>query len=134
MAKSTMVKEQLTPEMIQLGKDLIKRLDETEIVIDSAFWFYMEDSEKWRLIIASPQVEEQGPKKVYQEVQKVLNSDESNKKIGLKDISVVENNHSLINLMNIAVGRIEGVSEKRFSKNTVNGHYIDDVLIYRLNS
>lgn len=129
-----MVKEQLTSDMIQSGKDLVKRLDETKLKISSAFWFYLEDSEKWRFILSSPQVTENGPKKVYQQIQKVLEQLGNDKEIDLKDISVLEETHSLINLIGIAIGKVEGISEIRFSRNTINGHYIDDVLIFRLNS
>lgn len=132
MAERTMVKEQLTPEMIQLGKLLIERLDKTSLMVQSALWFYIEESEKWRFIIASPQVKKQGPKKVYQQIQKEITSVKSDNKISLKDISVIEEDHSLIKLMSLAVGTTENISEIRFSRNTVNGHFIEDALIYRL--
>jgi len=134
MVEKTMVKEQLTSEMIQLGKDVLNRLDDTELDIRSALWFYLEDSEKWRLILATPQVRVEGPKKVYQQVKRVLSQIESERTvIDLKDISVVEENHSIIKIISAAVGKISGVSEERFSRNTINGHYIEDALIYRLN-
>jgi len=129
-----MVKEQLTSEMIQLGKDVLHRLDDTALDVRSALWFYLEDSEKWRLFLATPQVRVEGPKKVYQQVKRVLSQIESESTgIDLKDISVVEDNHSIIKIISGAIGQVPGVSEVRFSRNTIHGHYIEDALIYRLN-
>ena len=129
-----MVKEQLTDEMIQLGKEILKKLDEANLNISSAFWFYLEDAEKWRFILATPQVRIHGPKVVYQKIKQVLSKFGSDRKvIDLKDISVIEDNHSSIKIMSKAIGPISGIAEERFSRNTINGHYIEDALIYRLN-
>lgn len=133
MAESAMVKEQLTPEMVTAGKNLINYLDKSEIGISSAFWFYMEDSEKWRLILSSPKVKSDGPKKVYLEIQKCI--EELGKEgtiINLRDISVVEQEHSLIKLISKGIITGDGISEIRFSRNTINGHYIEDAMIYRI--
>ncbi len=127
-----MVKEQLTSDMIEFGKRLIEKLDDSSFELSSAFWFYIEDSEKWRFIISSPQIKEEGPKNAYKKVQTALKELRIDKKIALKDISVVEENHSLIKLIKTAIGNIHGISEIRFSRNTINGHYIEDALIYRI--
>jgi len=128
-----MVKEQLTNEMVNAGRNLLKKLDLSDLEISSAFWFYMEDSEKWRLVISSPKVKMEGPKKVYLKVQNVLEKMEGGDvKLNLRDISVVEEDHSLIKLIGKGVATGSGISEIRFSRNTINGHYIEDALIYRL--
>lgn len=75
-----------------------------------------------------------GPKKVYKKVKQVLSAQELEKNvIDLSDISVVEDNHSLIELISSAIGQVPDLSEVRFSRNTIQGHYIEDALIYRLN-
>jgi len=129
-----MVKEFLTSEMIEHGKEVIRKLDSAELEIRSALWLYLEDPEKWRLILASPIVRIDGPKKVYKKVKQVLASKALDTNIiDLSDISVVEDNHSLIKLMSNAIGQVPELSEVRFSRNTIQGHYIEDALIYRLN-
>ncbi len=128
-----MVKETLTSEMIESGKRLIQRMDKNNLNIQSAFWYYLEDSEKWRLFLGSPLVREEGPKMVYQKIKNVLQnigSDIDN--IELKDISVIEDDHSLVELISTAIGVIPDIAEVRFSRNAVNGHFIEDALIYRL--
>ncbi len=72
MAEETMVKETLTKEMIEAGADLTHRLDEAHLRVSASLWLYTPDSNLWRLIIASPAVRKDGPKKVYQKIQSVL--------------------------------------------------------------
>ena len=67
MDKTTLVKE-----YIEEGKRIIESLDQQSLNINAAMWFYLEDLEEWRLFIASPVVDDKGPKEVYSIVQSVL--------------------------------------------------------------
>lgn len=129
MAEETVVKEILNNEMIEAGKGLTRRLDQARLGITASLWFYITESNVWRFIIASPEVRSHGPKKVYQKIQSVLSEIQSS--IPLKDISVVENDHPLISLLRVAV-RSDVVSGIRFSKNTINGHFIEDSYVYKM--
>jgi hypothetical protein len=72
MAEETVVKEILTKEIIEAGADLTRRLDEASLKVSASLWLYIPDSNLWRLIIASPTVRKNGPKKVYQKIQSIL--------------------------------------------------------------
>jgi len=54
------------------GEELIQQLDQSGLEVVAAFWFYVPDSDTWRLYIASPAVDEEGPKAVYERIQDVL--------------------------------------------------------------
>ena len=69
MVTEMVVKESLSDRVISAGSELIRRLDESGLVIHAALWFYDPDSNDWRLIIASPEVLSKGLKTVYKEVQ-----------------------------------------------------------------
>jgi hypothetical protein len=133
MAEEAVVKESLSKEMIQAGADLTRRLDDARLRINASLWLYIPDSNLWRLIIASPAVREDGPKKVYQKIQSVLSKMAENElTIPLKDIRVIEDNDSLISLLRTAIRTGDGIFGERFSKNTINGHFIEDAYIYRM--
>jgi hypothetical protein len=133
MAEETVVKEILTQEMIQAGAELARRLDEAHLEVSASLWLYMPDKNLWRLIVASPAVRQDGPKKVYQQIQTIL-SKMSDKawKIPLHDISVVEDSDPLIVSLGISMGTKDGIPGGRFSRDTINGHFIEDAYIYKM--
>ena len=133
MAEEVVVKEVLTKEMIEAGAELTRLLDQTPLVVSASLWLYIPESNIWRLIIVSPEVKTSGPKKVYQKIQPILSQIlEEKPSIGLKDISVVENDDPLIALLRVAIRTGDGISGIRFSKNIINGHFIEDAYIYRM--
>jgi hypothetical protein len=95
-------------------------------------WFFLADINEWRLMFASPQLSAEGPRAVYEKIE------EARKAIGaqadslpLSAIGLMDTNHQLVQLLRFAVRTGPGVSRVRFSKNVINGHFIDDALIYR---
>ncbi len=132
MVEEILVRNTLTSEMIDAGKELIHQLDKKQLSVNSAFWLFDPESNNWKLIIASPEVKKQGPKKVYLEIQKILRKLPSNKRIALKDISVYRNDDPLIASLGTAITTSsEGISDINLSSTTIATHYIDDALIYR---
>ena len=132
MAENTVVKEQLTDEMIDAGARLTQKLDELGLPIPVAMWFFMPDINEWRLLFASPEVATTGSRDVYRKIE------EARKKLGaeaehvpLSAIGLIDTNHELVQLLRVAVRTGPDVSRVRFSKNVIDGHFIDDALIYR---
>lgn len=128
-----MVTETLSQEMIDVGRELTKRLDRSRLSITTALWLYSEDRERWRLIIASPAVSESGIRKAYQLVQSELTAaPETFRAISLGDISVVEPSNSL-------VSPFRGLPEitapplgKMLRRSTINGVYVERAFLYKL--
>jgi hypothetical protein len=133
MAEETVVKEMLTQEMVQAGAELTRRLDEAHLEVRASLWLYMPDKNLWRLIVASPAVRHDGPKKVYQQIQTILSKmSDKTWKIPLHDISVVEDSDPLIASLCTSIGTKDGISGRRFSRDTINGHFIEDAYIYKM--
>ena len=133
MAEETVVKEMLTQEMIQAGADLTRRLDEADLEVRASLWLYIPDKNLWRLIVASPAVRQDGPKKVYQQIQTSLSKmSDKTWKIPLHDISVVEDSDPLIVSLRTSMGTKDGISGRRFSRDIINGHFIEDAYIYKM--
>ncbi len=132
MATEILVKESLSREMISAGAELIRLLDEAHFKASASLWFYELDANAWRLIIASPNVELDGPKKAYKQIQSVIaKMPEGQSKIELKDITVVDSKDSLILLLRRFV-KAEGTHGIRLLNNMINGSLIEDAYIYRL--
>ncbi|MCH8061110.1 MAG: hypothetical protein IH861_01245 [Chloroflexi bacterium] len=133
MTEEIVVKESLTNEMMEAGAELIRRLDAAGFELNAGFWLYMEEPNSWRLILASPYVTKEGPKKAYHKIQSVMSKKPEDRKVlSLAHISAVEPNKPIVALLRKAVKTGNGISGVRFSRNAVNGQYIEDSYIYRM--
>ena len=134
MGQNSMVKESLSPAMVSDGAALLRKLEESHWSFNAAFWFYFPDANGWQLLIASPEVETKGPRESYAVVQKGL-SDlvPTAAALSLDDIGLMPSNHSLVALLSSFIATGNSIGNIRFSKNMINGHFIDDALIYRMN-
>lgn len=127
-----MGKTLLVDKDIEDGKRLIKALDKSDFPVDGALWFYFTTSDEWRLLLVSPLVDEKGPKEVYASIQLVMAKLKLPLGILLKRISVLSPKSELIQLLRMAISTGPGISEIRFTRNTINNVFIEDALIYRL--
>jgi len=133
VAENAVVKDQLTDAMVQAGAELTRKLDETGMPPDVALWLFVPESNEWRLLFASPEVAVQGPRKVYERIRVALEAlGDMASTVPLSVISLLEPNAELVQLLKMAIRTGPGVGQIRFSKNVINGHFIDDALIYRV--
>ena len=133
MAKDILVTEILSENMTKSGAELIKRLDKSNSEVKTALWLYFPEEKNWKLIIASPLVGKNGPKAFYKRIIDSNNeASEEEYVVSLNDIGVANIEHPVIQLMKFAISTGEDdVSNIRFSRNTINGTFIEDSLIYR---
>lgn len=135
MAKDILVTENLSDSMIKSGAKLIERLDAEQSQVKSAFWLYFSEDKAWKLIIASPMVDSLGPRDYYKKVVDANDlASEEEEIISLNDIGVTNTTNQNVQLLKFAVSTGEEISGVRFSRNTINGNFIEDTYIYRSNS
>ena len=119
--------------MIDVGRKLTKRLDGTRLTITTALWLYLEDAERWRLIIASPVVRESGIRKAYQLIQSELKAEPGTfRAITLGDISVVEPSDSLVSPFRGLAKITAPPLEKMLTSSSFNGVFIEAAFLYKL--
>ena len=134
MADELVVTQHLSEDMIKAGANLVGYLDQAQFPVQAAVWLYREEADLWRLVIASPGVKSKGPRKAYARIQAVLTQiPEDQPRVGLQNISIVDVRDPLISLLRTTVKTGTGISGIRFSRNTINGTYVEDAYIYRLN-
>lgn len=132
MAKDALVTEALSEHMISAGAKLVERLDANNSEVKSAFWLFISEERLWKLNVASPLVISEGPKNFYKRIvaaNQLANEEEW--VISLNDISVIGTEHQVVQLIRIAIGTVAGISGIRFSRNTINGYFIEDAYIFR---
>lgn len=133
MAKELLVREFLSPQMIKSGEKLIKKLDDKHAEVKSALWFFLPEERVWTLLIASRLVTQEGPKKFYKKIIEAnRNSKISDRVISINNISVTSPVEPLIQVINSMVNTDnDSINGIRFSRNTINGVFIEDCHIYR---
>ena len=133
-----MASSALVEAKIKDGKRVIDRLDKAGIVVTAAFWYYIEDAENWRLIIATPLVESEGPRAAYAKIhdaQWERRPARLRKPIlGPSEITAVGSNDPLVKLLSMVIRTGPNDAGVRFSRNVINGTYIEDAYIYRLSN
>lgn len=124
-----MVTIPLVEELKPAGQKLIEMLD-PHLEIRAAFWIFREEFNSWRLIIATPVVDEFGPRAVYTKIHPFWTRIDE---FQGSEITVTGLGDPLVRAISKAVGKREGTNGKRFGPQVVDGTYIDDSYIYRMN-
>lgn len=129
-----MVETILTKEMIEMGKILVRKLDEHGLSPDAALWLYYPEEQQWKLVIAEIRVGTLGPKKLYKIIQQILaESPNELSGISLDDVTLARLDSPIIVLLRGAILTGRGLSGIRFKNNAINGTLIEDAYIYRMN-
>jgi len=114
------------------GEKLISTLERAGLDIRAALWLYSSDPDKLELVIASPFIDQNGPKKTYTFIQAELAKMEPSPEIDLEDISVLSPKNRLIEAL-LRMREIYPTSIiKWLSREVVNGVYIEAAYIHRL--
>lgn len=132
MAENIVVARPLSDAMIDGGDALLRELDRSGMRPSAAFWYLLPETVDWRLFFASAAVQTDGPRSVYGTVAASLQHLGAHANgISLSDIGVLDDDAELVKLFRAAVPTGPGPSRIRFARNVVNGHFIEDALVYR---
>jgi hypothetical protein len=114
-------------ENVERGGALVRALDGADFPVIAAVWIYYPDNETWRLVLATPKAKD--PQQAYTEIRRIIDRAGVDAP-DLAQIRLVFPTDPMIATLSRAV-RVEGLSGVRFSKNMINGIYVDDAYIYR---
>jgi hypothetical protein len=140
MAEEILVKEQLTPEMITVGREMSLRLLEKGFKLICSLWLYHLDSNSWRLVLASPIVDSEGPRRAYEIIEQIL---QENWEMGiwLRDISAVSPSDPLVQALRRSLGKIDLLRPyyapsprvdvgRRYTRSRLGDIFIEDAYIF----
>jgi hypothetical protein len=128
-----MVETELVTEDIADGERAVKALDDEQAGVRSAFWLYDRDAAEYRLILALPTVDREGPETGYKLVQRAFVKHRI--PLPLRRVVVVGVNEPLPRGVHRAVGSISDAGAEsmraRLGRRVINGITIDDAYVYR---
>jgi len=129
-----MAAPELVEQDIKDGETLVRRLDRDDFAVTAAFWYYRPEDETWKLIIGSDVVGTEGPREAYRRLGKSIKRIRKSgpKKFALDSfrVELVKPDTPLPSLLRKAI-KAPRIQRIRFSRNTINGVYVEDALIYR---
>jgi hypothetical protein len=115
----------------QAGRRLLQELDKRHFPIDAALWLYRPEEDDWRLMLATPLVDEFGPSEGYRRLQRVVQKVPGTR-LSLSNVELASPEDPFITLLRSAISTGPGIHGVRFSRNSINGVFIEDAYIYRL--
>lgn len=128
-----MAETELVAADIASGERAVRALDSENAELRSAFWFYERDASEYRLVLALPAVDREGPEAGYRLVQRVLTK--HHVPLPLRRVVVVGVNTSLPKGIRRVVGVISDTDDDairaRLGRRIVDGLTIDDAYVYR---
>ncbi len=132
MTKELLVTKELNREMIDAGSALSEKLESKNFDATAVLWLYFDEFERWRIVVGSPRVDKLGPRKVYEEIQTILDDMEDDASgLRLMNIAVVGDNKSPVAALRREASELGGIEEGRVS-GPVSRDYIVDSWIYRV--
>jgi hypothetical protein len=116
---------------IEMGRELVRILDEVGFPVTGAAWIYFSDVGEWRLVIRTPKAEKNLQQALLEMAIALDQRGDLRKRLDLSRVKLVPPKDKMLAAMGSIV-RADGISTIRFTRNVINGVLIDDALIYRL--
>jgi len=143
MAEETLVKEALTPEMVDSGWELVRALKDRQVEISACFWLYSSEVNDWKFALCLPQVDKDGPLRAYETIQSVIREPSVRPsepgrfdrlfQLYLDAITVFGPSNKLVRSI-LEVPLDPNSSGVRFKRSRLGDSFFDDVYIYNLSS
>jgi hypothetical protein len=127
-----MVTAALVDSDIEIGQSAVEALAKEGVPAPAALWLYESEAGEWRLLIATPIVDKDGPLEAYKRIQRALVSNDLADRLPLSRVAVVSPKLPLVTLLRKALKTGPGIHRIRFTNSTIKNVLIEDALIYRL--
>lgn len=127
-----MAEDTLVAEDIDAAGRLVTFLDDHDLRVRGALWLYDSDAERWRFVIAF-QEDRKDVTSFYLDVAKATSKAGDETLLDLSRVDIVDSERSIFTALKGVIA-VEGNNRVRFSKNRINGIYLEDALIYRLSA
>jgi hypothetical protein len=124
--------EALTGTDIEFGKGLWNTLrGQKQFPAHGALWLYQSDSDEWHLLIATPRVDEVGPRKAYEELADITRRIPADSTKLLR-IELISPRLPFYQALRTVFGKMASVEGARLGNTQIGGMYINDAYLYEI--
>ena len=118
---------------VEGGVRLLKAMDQARLDVCAALWLYISEISTWRLIVATPKLEQLGARALYLQIQSMLAELEPSCNIALDDVSVVNPESNLIKSLRSGYKtRPDAIDKTVLTNGSINNVFIEAAVIYRM--
>ncbi len=122
----------LLPEVIDEGRRLIRALLASQFELNAVYWLFLDESERWKLMIASPIRDRDGAFPAYSRLRSVRDAMDPPLKIETTDVALTRGGDrrakALLNRFDFKHAKIDEVIERE----GLDGEYIEAAYLYHL--
>src|SRR3954447_6547601 len=119
-------------EVIEEGRRLIKELHESHIEVDAAFWAFLSDLERWRLLIASRVYDHEGPIKAYSRFGSIYDRIKPRLRIAITDLELVSCEDRRVKALQSRFIFKHETIDTVIEHANLDGEYFEAVYLYQL--
>ncbi len=124
--------ETLTGTDVQFGRELWHALQARRTFpAEGALWLFQPDSGEWHLLIATPRVDEVGPRKAYEELTDVTRRIAAEPEQLLR-IELISPRLPFYEALRSVFGKTASVEGARLGNTQIGGMYINDAYLYEI--
>lgn len=124
--------ETLTGPDVEFGKLLWHALRGNKTFpANGALWLYQSESDEWHLLIATPRVDQVGPRKAYEELSDVTRRIPADSAQLLR-IELISPKQPFYAALRSVFGKTASVEGARLGNTQVGGMYINDAYLYEI--
>ncbi len=116
--------------LVTKGRRLIELLDSTEAKPQAALWVHYPDHDLWKLWIV-PDSSIQNKREFYRIVAETIAGNDSLSGLDASSTEFIPSDHPAIRGMQ-KVLRVSGISDVHFTGNMLNGYYLPDSIVLRM--
>jgi hypothetical protein len=98
---------------------------------NGAFWLFQSESGEWHFLIATPRVDEIGPRKAYEELSEVTRRIEADSS-QLSRIELISPRQPFYQALRSVFGKTASVEGARLGSTQIGGMYINDAYLYEI--
>jgi|SRR5579871_2078876 len=113
------------------GERVLQILDQAGFKVNIALWLYSSEFEAWRLYLASPVVDVNGPKKAYVQLLSAIRSYDPDLTSAIT-ITLVSPRHPLMRALKRSFGETASVHGMRLGGNVIGGIFVEQAYVYRV--
>lgn len=124
--------EALTVTDIDFGRALWQALRRNrKFPANGVLWLFQSESGEWHLLIATPRVDEVGPRKAYAELSDITRRMPADSEQLLR-IEVISPRGPFYQALRSVFGKTASVEGARLGNTQIGGMYIDDAYLYEI--
>jgi hypothetical protein len=121
----------LVTDEISAGSAVLRRLDEAAIPVRAALWGYNDAAGEWRYIVATQLADVEGPRSVYERIQRALARSEETRNFPIWRLVTVSPKSEMVSLLRRLVGKLEN-DQGLALQLRAGTPYDGNVLVYRM--